>query len=166
MTKKSVEKTIVTKEIISTKKPVKKTKRQPKNKEVEKILINNFVALQKVMVNLSSKFDGLTKQISNLLELFETSAKVLAEKDFDIEKNNRENTKILEKLEAVLEQNKTIARGLTLIHDKINEPSNYYPPQPAQRPQQQTFPQFKQVQKAPGVGGVSEEYHKPIFPNG
>ena len=50
------------------------------------------------MVNLSIKFDDLTNQISKLLELFETSAKVLAEKDFDIEKNNRENIKILRKI--------------------------------------------------------------------
>jgi hypothetical protein len=123
-----------------------------------------------VMVNLSIKFDDLTNQISKLLDLFETSAKVLAEKDFDIEKNNRENARILEKLENVLEQNRTIARGLTLMHDKINEPSNtnsnqgYYPSQSSQRYPSQQPPLFKPAQKT-SMGGVADEYHKPISSN-
>jgi hypothetical protein len=151
----------------------KKSIREKKDKELEKILINNFVSLQKVMVNLSIKFDGLTTQISRLLELFETSAKVLAEKDFDLEKNNKENIKILEKLETVLEQNRTIARGLTLMHDKINEPTpasqGYFPSQmnqvnPRYPPMQQLSP-IKPNSRISGIGGVSEEYHKPISPN-
>jgi hypothetical protein len=69
------------------------------------------------MVNLSSKLDNLTNQISSLLGLFEASAKVLAEKDFESE-NSKENYRILEKIDAIIEQNKTIARGLTLVHEK------------------------------------------------
>lgn len=88
---------------------------------VEKILVENFVSLQKVMTNLSLKFDNLAGQISKLLELFELSAKSLAEKDFELEKSNKENKKILEKIEGILEQNKTIARGLTLMNEKMEE---------------------------------------------
>jgi hypothetical protein len=119
------------------------------------------------MSNLSVKFDSLTTQISKLLELFEMSAKSLAEKDFDIEKNNRENAKILEKIENVLEQNKTIARGLTLMHEKIVEPTTVYPSQmPQQRmPPQPNFP-FKPAQKPSPMGGISEEFHRPISSNG
>lgn len=138
---------------------------QRKSPNMENILIENFVSLQKVMVNLSTKFDELTLKISKLLELFETSAKTLAEKDFDLEKNNRENTKILEKLDNVLDQNKTIARGLSLMHDKIKEPPNYYSQQPVPKmPPQQKPPQpFKPVQpKTSAMEGVSEEYHRPI----
>lgn len=100
----------------------KSVTRSAVSKNVDKALIDNFIALQKVMTNLSVKFDGLTHQISKLLDLFEISAKALAEKDFELEKSNRENAKLLEKIENVLEQNKTIARGLTLMHDRINEP--------------------------------------------
>jgi hypothetical protein len=88
---------------------------------VEKILVENFVSLQKVMTNLSLKFDNLTGQISKLLELFELSAKSLAEKDFELEKSNKDNKKIIEKIEGILEQNRTIARGLTLMNEKIEE---------------------------------------------
>ncbi len=88
---------------------------------VEKILVENFVSLQKVMTNLSLKFDNLAGQISKLLELFELSAKSLAEKDFELERNNKDNKKIMEKMEGILEQNKTIARGLTLMNEKMDE---------------------------------------------
>ena len=47
---------------------------------MEKILIENFVSLQRVMTNLSEKFDGLSNNISKLLELFELSATALAKK--------------------------------------------------------------------------------------
>jgi hypothetical protein len=88
---------------------------------VNKVLVENFVSLQRVMVETSIKFDNLTGQISKLLELFEVSAKSLAEKDFEAEKNNRDNKKILEKIDGILEQNKTIARGLTLMNEKIED---------------------------------------------
>ena len=74
------------------------------------ILVENFVALQKVMTNLAMKFDDLSGQISRLLELFEISAKSIAGKDFDI--GNMEK-----KLDQVLEQNKVIAKGVSLIHE-------------------------------------------------
>jgi len=134
--------------------------------DTEKVLVENFVSLQKVITNLSIKFDSLATQISKLLELFEISAKVLAEKDYEEEKTNKENTKILEKIENVLEQNKTIAKGLTLMHDKIN-PSSSYPSQMRERqmiPTQQK-PSYPPIQKTPMVGGVSEEYHRQTQSN-
>lgn len=90
----------------------------------EEILISNFVALQKVLTNLSSGLDELSGRISKLLDIFEISAKALAEKDFDLspERNNEEIVKyedeILKKLETLADQNKIIARGLTLLHEK------------------------------------------------
>jgi len=134
--------------------------------DAEKVLIENFVSFQKIMTNLSVKFDNLATQISKLLELFEISAKVLAEKDYEIEKSNKENAKILEKVENVLEQNKTIARGLSLMHEKISEPpvrnTQTYERPAIRAPQQSPFPP---IQKNPMMGGVPEEYHRPIQPN-
>ena len=78
----------------------------------EKVLIQNFVGLQKVMVNLATKFDDLSSEISNLLNLFEISAKALAEKGIEIPENKR----IIEKLDNISEQNKVVARGVTLMH--------------------------------------------------
>jgi hypothetical protein len=90
----------------------KKAKKQPSDTKVEKVLIENFVSLQKVMTNLAVKFDSLSGQISKLLELFELSAKTLAEKDFSQDK------KLSEKLDNILDQNKIIAKGVSLLHER------------------------------------------------
>jgi len=123
-----------------------------KNTNIEKTLIENFVSLQKVMVNLSIKFDNLTDQISKLLNLFEISAKTLAQKEFDTEGNKEKNKKIIEKIDKLLEQNKTIARGLTLIHEIKNKP-----PLPKQFPPQQISTPI------PGKTMNVNEYQKSII---
>lgn len=102
--------------------------------KIERILIENFVALQKVMTNLSVKFEGLTSQITKLLDLFEISAKALAEKDIHSEKGTKDTEEILKKVDNLMDQNKLIARGLTLVHEKIpenvpEEREQYIPPQ-------------------------------------
>ena len=85
--------------------------------KIDKAIVENFVSLQKVMTNLSVKFNDLSDKISKLLDVFEISAKSLAEKDFkDFVKVNDEE--ILEKLDSLLEQNKVIAKGLIMIHEK------------------------------------------------
>jgi len=87
-----------------------------KNTSVEKALIENFIGLQKVMVNLSEKFDSLAGQISKLLELFDISAKSLARKDFSTS-DNAESKKIIEKLDNLSMQAGLIGKGLALIHE-------------------------------------------------
>jgi len=130
----------------TTKKKRKTTKRKTttrkssskSNEKMEKVLIENFVSLQKVMVNLSMKFDGLNTQISKLLELFEISAKTLAEKEFVEEKEKKDNHEVMEKMNDILEQNKILARGITLMHDRISEqeeiPFSQPMPMPSSRP--------------------------------
>ena len=107
-------------------KVVKKTEDDYK---IERILVENFIALQKVMTNLSAKFDNLANQISKLLELFEISAKALAEKDFNIERKGANTEAIAKKMDSLLEQNKIIARGMTLINDRILEKNTGEVPQ-------------------------------------
>lgn len=91
--------------------------------KVEKVLVENFVSLQKVMTNLAVKFDNLSTQISKLLELFEISAKALAEKGYSAEEK-----KIAERLDNLLEQNKVIARGVALLHERGPEQQSMTPP--------------------------------------
>lgn len=99
-------------EVIEKKEKVEKPNIQGGVK-VDKVLIENFVSLQRVMTNLAVKFDNLSSQISKLLELFEISAKTLAEKGY-----STEDKKIAEKLDNLLEQNKIIAKGIVLLHEK------------------------------------------------
>ena len=115
----------------------KKAERKPssskKNINVEKALIENFISLQKVMTTMAIKFDSLSNQISKLLEIFEISAKSLAEKGYSME-----DRKVVEKLDSLLEQNKIIAKGIALLHERENyEPQIQMPIQQMQRPQMQ-----------------------------
>jgi len=79
-------------------------------KEREELMIENFVSLQKVMTNLSIKFEKLSENISQLLEVFETAARNLASgKEPELEK----------KLNILLDQNKTIARSLISLQENM-----------------------------------------------
>jgi len=114
-----------------TKKTTDKKTTTPSEVKVERVLIENFVSLQKVMTNLSIKFDNLSNQISKLLELFEISAKALSEKDFNVEKENKDNKKIIEKIDNLADQNKIIARGMTLLYETSPRQNPDYPPAPS-----------------------------------
>ncbi len=88
------------------------------NSNTEKILSENLVALQKIMANLALNIDGLSKRITKLLDLFEISAKTLAEKDFGIEKSAGFEKELNQKVDTLIEHNKLFAKGLTLLHEK------------------------------------------------
>ncbi len=83
------------------------------SREREELLIENFVGLQKAMTNLSVRFGELSENISRLLEVFEISAK-------NVVGGGGENDKdLLRKIDSLLDQNKTIARGLVLMEEKL-----------------------------------------------
>ncbi|GBE19498.1 hypothetical protein BMS3Abin17_00221 [archaeon BMS3Abin17] len=141
------------------KKAVKKKSvsvKSKKNLNVEQALIDNFISLQKVMVNLSVKFGNLTTQISKLLDLFENSAKALTEKDFTLEKESKETKKISDKIDTMLEQNKIIARGLTLLH----EPQTHERPPPLPKQASQSMPPRQSADTGEYQKSISSKYPK------
>lgn len=152
------------------KKEVRKTRRKltkPNIKlshDTEKlntILVENFVKLQKALTNITIKFDSLSEQISSLLQLFEISAKSFAEKlsvgTPDIEKDKE----FLEKLNKLLEQNKVIAKGLTLMEEKMRE-RLYGTPTAVQRPTYPFRPRYPAIPTAtPPTPPLSEQGYLP-----
>ena len=100
-------------------------KKKANNEDINKILIDNFTNLQKVLTNLVLKFDELSTNMSKLLQLFEISAKSFAEKYSDkkpeeqINKLQQADTQYLHKLDSLLDQNKTIAKGIMLMEQRI-----------------------------------------------
>ena len=125
-----IKKTIIPK--ITAKTPIKKSilpkKPAPKKKaltkaELEQALLNNFVNLQKVLTNLSIKFEELSDNITKLLQLFEISAKSFTEKypEKERKQETKEDKHFLTKLDSLLEQNKTIAKGIMLMEEKIRQ---------------------------------------------
>tara|TARA_Y100000310_G_scaffold339655_1_gene432974 strand:+ start:2381 stop:2827 length:447 start_codon:yes stop_codon:yes gene_type:complete len=101
----------------TTKAPVKKVtlKKKMTAKEREELLIENFVGLQKAMTNLSIRFEGLSGNIVKLLQVFEESAKSL------VGGKHEDDKAMLNKIDSLLDQNKTIAQGLVLMESKLRK---------------------------------------------
>jgi hypothetical protein len=123
--------------------------------KINKALTDNFIALQKIMVNLSTKFDGLSNQISKLLELFEISAKSLARKDFEGDKENKDIKTVIGKLDNISQQSGLIGKGLALIHEVGSEkeqpiiPIQKKPPIPARPiPPRKSAPEMRGYQRS------------------
>ena len=131
--------------------------------KIERALLENFIALQKVMVNLSAKFDNLSGQISKLLELFEISAKSFARKDFeDGQKAGRDEKVILEKLDNLAQQAGLIGKGLALIHETNSE--KYLPGRQIQTSMPSTpVRQMTPMEKPkPSLPQSTQEYQKSV----
>ena len=109
-----------------TKKEVKQKESKKKvlsKAELEQTLIDNFTNLQKVLTNLTVKFDELSNNLTKMFELFEISAKTFAEKYSGETTNAGVDTEFLKKLDSLLDQNKTIAKGIMLMEEKVRERS-------------------------------------------
>lgn len=111
-----------TKKVSKPKKKVVRSVITREDRVLEKLLIENFISMQKVMSALTFKFDNLSKQIEGLLTLFEDSAKAVAEKEINLELkgDTKKQEEVLEKLKLLLDQNKLIAKGITLVHENSN----------------------------------------------
>ena len=59
----------------ASKKSTKTKSHKGHKSEADKLMMENFVALQRVLTSTAVKLDSLTDQISKLLDLFEISAK-------------------------------------------------------------------------------------------
>jgi len=106
---------------------------------IESNLVANLIMLQKTHLAFVEKFDNLSKQMSDLLALFELSAQTFAKQlDPSIVQKDAE---FAEKIDQILEQNKIIAKSISLIEERIR-------PQAAQSPNpQQTQQQMPQMQQ-------------------
>jgi hypothetical protein len=137
------------------------TSKQDANKLVISLLTENFVNLQKSFAQLTQRFDNLAGQISALLRLFEISAKNIAEKpELGFEKD------FTNKLNAILDQNKVIAKAMSIIEERTRQPAPMQPV-PMQYPQQQRpMPMPQRAMPQPQSGGmmpVPEEYTQSSF---
>lgn len=98
------------------------------HKSVEDKLVENLIQLQKVHADLAVKFDKLSNQISTLLTLFEASARTIA--------NNpavgatEKDKAFLDKIDKLLDQNKLIAKGLTLMDGRMRDRLHINTPAP------------------------------------
>jgi hypothetical protein len=141
-------------------KPVAKKEKSMSKAEMEKALVDNFINLQKVLTNLSVKFEDLSTNISRLLQLFEISAKNFAEKNADkYETPAKADQDFIEKLDALLDQNKLISRGITLMEERMRErtgmpgrdPRQLSPPSSHEEEIEQSFAQMRPSRPQPSA---------------
>ena len=82
-------------------------------REREELLVENFAGLQHAMTNLSIKFGALSDNIVKLLCVFEEAAKSFASG------GRADDKDLLKKIDSLLDQNRTIAKGLVLMEGKL-----------------------------------------------
>ena len=70
----------------------------------EKALLENTIALQRVLTELAARTADLTSRIDKLLELFEAASKAFEKGD-----------SLTKKIDTIIEQNSTIAQGLVAV---------------------------------------------------
>ena len=104
--------------------PHKTLNKAPQKSHIDKALLDNFINLQKVLTNLAVKFEDLSNNISKLLQLFELSAKSFADKPI---KTAGIDEEFLKKLDSLLDQNKTISKGIMLMEERVRNRSTGHP---------------------------------------
>src|SRR3989344_5069589 len=108
------------KRVTETASSTSKLKRKSRSSsELEETLIKNLVELQKIHTGLAEKFDKLAKEISELLALFELTARSFA-KHAPIGEYEKDK-EFLEKIDKLLDQNKTLAKGIMLMEERLRE---------------------------------------------
>lgn len=88
----------------------KKVKLEPKARTTMSLLLENSIALQKTLTELAAELKNLNKKVSSLYDLFEEASKSFKEAE-----TAPEIQELLDKVNGLVEQNKTIARGLLLL---------------------------------------------------
>jgi septal ring factor EnvC (AmiA/AmiB activator) len=100
--------------------PTPKKKKTTSDREIEHAILKNLVELQKVQTDLSEKFAHLATEISHLLALFEVTARNFA-KNIPANDQFTKDKEFLDKIDKLLDQNKTLAKGLTLMEERLRE---------------------------------------------
>ncbi|MBU0467197.1 MAG: hypothetical protein KJ718_06310 [Nanoarchaeota archaeon] len=89
-------------------------------REIEHAVLKNLIELQKVNINMAEKFDHLGKEISQLLSLFEVTARNFA-KNAPPTAEYTKDKDFLTKIDRLLDQNKLLAKGLTMMEERLRE---------------------------------------------
>jgi len=85
-------------------------------------LVENSVALQRVLADLAGNLKGLSDELSQLVALFKEASKSISEEKTSEEISRQEILGMNDKLERLLDQNKTIAKGIVLVESAMREP--------------------------------------------
>ncbi len=121
-------------------KSIKVNKAKTTAKTTMDLLLENSIALQKTIASLAIELKSLNKKISSMLKLFEDANKAFKETRKEGIATPAEmpiSGELMEKIEELLKQNKTIANGILLLEKALREstkekekPAKEYKPKP------------------------------------
>jgi len=119
------------------------------------LLLENTIALQKILTSLATELKALNKKVSELFELFEAAS--LSFKEAKEKGVGEIPTDLADKIDTIIEQNKTIAKGLLLLEKTVRQPR-----EAVSLTRQATKP-IKPIKKKP-VEEETEEYQAQPLP--
>jgi hypothetical protein len=126
--------------------------------EMEEKMLENMNNLQKINLHIAEKFDKLTNQFSSLLALFEGAAHSFATNP--LHQVTEKDKEFLDKVDQLLEQNKLIAKGLTLMDENLREKVHKEP----RRIFQRAIPLGSELRK-PAIKEQEGEEKEPFRPS-
>ncbi len=86
-----------------------------------KVLIQNNIDLQKILVDLSSDVKRLTEELSILVGLFKEASRTLNDEKITKDMAAEDIKGIATKLDSLSEQNRTMAKGILLMESAVRE---------------------------------------------
>lgn len=113
------------------------------SQETVDLLIENSITLQKTLTDLAVNVDKLSKEVAEMLNLFREASKAFTEgkrpagpaKPTELMEPTKE---LKEKLDILIDQSKTIAKGLMLLESYIKEKISL-----EEEPKPKPLPQFR-----------------------
>ncbi|MEI7718230.1 MAG: hypothetical protein WCI72_00045 [archaeon] len=123
-------------------------------REREELLIENFIGLQRAMINLSMKFENLSDNIAKLLNVFEVSAR-----DYMVNKGRTSpevDRDLVNRINMLIEQNKAIMSTVRSIEEKSKQK-----PEASKAPVQMVSPQQTQVPSTNIPQGMQQSQYNP-----
>lgn len=115
-------------------------------KQVQELKSNRENSSSQAVVNA---LDQMTRAMDSMLKLFNEAAQ-------DVKSEGKEDSRIANKLDELIEQNKTIAQGMVSVYDMVNEFIN------KQRQPSPNFPQPRMQMPDPDFGMPS--FDNPPMP--
>lgn len=98
----------------------KKDNKHIKKREME-LLIENFLLIQKTLTEIISSFKQLEKRFDKFLKLVEKAARTQESEEKTIKGSEGKKKDLAEKIDLLIEQNKTIGEGMMLLEKFIKE---------------------------------------------
>ena len=93
-------------------------------KEAIDLVIENSIALQKVVAGFASNLKKLSSDISEMLNLFREATRTISSEKAEEEAKKSDIDELKAKVDELVEQNKIIAKGILLLESSL-KPKQY-----------------------------------------